>query len=107
MSKIRVTTTASNEVANNPEGSHLFNTVVYSGPVSGKVTAGVLTINVKSPGGTVFEVPKDSSGSPLNTIDLAAPETLNIQGRIVEYEFTMSGFSGTATEINMEVSSYE
>ncbi|MEE9459612.1 MAG: hypothetical protein V3V84_07615 [Candidatus Bathyarchaeia archaeon] len=83
------------------------NVVTYGGPVTGTVTAGTLTINCKAPRGLVFESPKDSEGNVLNTINLASPQKLNIPGKIESYEFTISGFAGTATEIFLPIDSFD
>ena len=83
------------------------NVVTYGGPIDGTATAGILTINCKAPGGIVFESPKDSSGSVLNTIDLAAPQKLNIPGRIEQYDFSIAGFTGSASEIFLSIDSFD
>lgn len=105
--KIQIPVTATNEVKSNPIVRKQ-NTIVYAGPVgSGTVTAGTLTVTAKIPDSTVFETPKDSAGSALNTIDLAAPETLNLFGPIQQYEFTITGFAGTATEIFLSLNTFD
>lgn len=104
--KITASSTASADVHPTPTDTKAINTVTYSGPVDGTATAGTITINCKAPGSTVFESPKDSSGAVLNTIDIAAPEKLNIPGEITQYEITVAGFAGTASLIDLTVSSY-
>lgn len=62
-------------------------------PDGGTVTAGTLTVRAKSVSGAEFE-----AITP-NTIDLAAPIHLQLCGKIEEYEFTVTGFAGTATKV--------
>ena len=55
--------------------------------------SGTLTINAKAPGSSVFETIPD------NVIDLSATQTLIFSGAIEEYQFILSGFSGSATTL--------
>lgn len=105
MTKITISVGASALTFGNPVVNEK-NTVVYAGVKDGTLTAGTLTVNARVPNSTVFETPKDSDGNTLNTIDLAAPETLNLYGPIEAYEFTISGFTGTATEIFIGLNSF-
>ena len=105
--KVRIPFDAAAVVVPTPEAGHSMNSVVYAGPVDGTATAGVITVRCKAPASTNFESPKDSAGVVTNTIDIAAPEKLNIPGEIVDYEFTIAGFVGTATLVNMGIASYE
>ncbi len=57
------------------------------------VTGGTLTIRGRKNGSTFFEALPD------NVIDLSAPHTIQFQGIVVEYEFTLASVTGTATEI--------
>ncbi len=66
------------------------------------ITGGTLTMRFAQHGSTIFETP---SGG--NTIDLANPESLTvIDGVIGTVEFSLSGFTGTATELAISVINY-
>jgi len=102
--KIKLPVTASAKVVSNPIVRQN-NTVVYGGPVGGTATAGTISILAKAPDAVAFETPKDDDGVDLNTINIASPEKLNIPGKIQEYQVSVAGFAGTATEIFFVVDS--
>ena len=102
--KITVSVAASNLVVSNPLVRQN-NVVAFGGGIDGTATAGTITLLAKSPGSANFETPKDSSGSDLNTIDIASPEKLNIPTKIQEYYVTVTGFSGTATNFYLVLDS--
>lgn len=68
-------------------------------PDGGTVTAGTLTVRAKSVAAAEFE-----DITP-NTIDLSAPLHLRICGKVEEYEFTVSGFAGTAASVYISLDS--
>ena len=55
--------------------------------------SGTLTVTAKAPGSAVFE------DIPDGTIDLSATQTVIFSGAIEEYQFVLSGFSGSATTL--------
>lgn len=69
------------------------NTVTLAPNPTGTVTGGTLTVRCKADGAAEFE-----DITP-NTIDFSAPLRLEIQGKVGVFEFTVSGFTGTATEL--------
>lgn len=89
---VKVSTTASNKVVSNPLAKNN-NTVAFGGGVDGTATGGTITLLAKSPGAINFETPSS------NVINIATPVHLNISGKITEYDVTIAGFLGTATEI--------
>ena len=68
-------------------------------PDGGTVTGGTVTIRAKSVAAAEFET------LSVNTIDLSSPVHLRICGKIEEYEFTVSGFAGTAPSVYMSLDS--
>ena len=77
----------------NTAGSNYINTVMLAKPPQGDVTGGTLTVRAKANGSNNFE-----TLSP-NSIDFANPQRLEIRGAVGEYEFTVSGFTGTSPEL--------
>ena len=69
------------------------NTVTLAPNQTGTVTGGTLTVKCKADGAAEFE------DIDPNTIDLASPQRLEIQGKVGAYSFTVTGFAGTATEL--------
>ena len=59
----------------------------------GTTTAGTLTIAARGRGGRPFEAIPDGA------IDLATSESVLFAFAVAEYEVTLAGFTGTATEI--------
>jgi len=57
--------------------------------VPASVTAGSLVITGKKPGSSVFEA--------IGTINLATPNTLLFDGAVREYQFVLTGVSGSGT----------
>ncbi len=69
------------------------NTVTLAPNPTGTVTGGTLAVKCKADGAAEFE-----EIDP-NSIDFAAPQRLEIQGKVGYYSFTVTGFAGTATEL--------
>jgi hypothetical protein len=63
-------------------------------------TAGTLTIQAKAPGSATFEDIPDATA-----IDLSAPVSVQVEGAIAEFLFTVSG--ATATDIITVTDSFE
>ncbi len=72
----------------------------YRNGINGDATAGTITILVKGPGSDNFETPSSS------TIDIAAPQRLEVTGTIIEVEFTVSGFTGSASELELSTTGH-
>jgi len=68
----------------------------FRGGEDGTATAGTITILVKGPGSTNFETPASS------TIDIAAPQRLEVTGTIGQVQISVAGFAGTASSILIE-----
>lgn len=98
--QVKVSVTATNKVVDNPI-TKVNNTVSYGGGVDGTATAGTITLLAKSPFAVNFETP------PSSVINIATPVHLNITGKITEYDVTVAGFAGTATEIFLNVDSFD
>mgnify|MGYP003676076728 CR=1 FL=1 len=64
-------------------------------PTEGTMTAGTFTFKCRPMGGATF------NDVPDNVVDLSDAEVLQVQftGSVEAYEFTLSGFTGTATKL--------
>jgi len=71
--------------------------IAFAGGVDGTVTGGTLTVLVQFPSSTNFETPT------VNTIDLSAPEKLQIDGPFSKVEISVATFAGTATELDLSL----
>jgi len=98
--KLTIPTNAAGVVLPNPISSGYYNTVVIASGQNGTVTGGTLSIECRAPGGSTFETPSVSD------ISLASPERIEIQGKIEAYSFTVTAFTGTATELAIAFDSY-
>ncbi|MCP4090269.1 MAG: hypothetical protein GY746_10805 [Gammaproteobacteria bacterium] len=87
-----IPTNATDEVVEAKSRAYI-NTVTLAPNPTGTVTGGTLTVQCMADGAADFE-----DISP-NTIDLASPQRLEIQGKVGKYSFSVSGFAGTATEL--------
>lgn len=96
---VKVSVTATNKGVPNPIAK-VNNTVVFGGGVDGTATAGTITLLAKAPHSTNFETPSS------NVINIATPVHLNIVGKIEEYDVTVAGFAGTATQIFVVLDSF-
>ncbi len=96
----KISTTAMEQVIANPWTSSYYNVVALAAPSSGEVTGGTLTVECLAPKAAQYESPT------VNTIDMAAPARIEIQGKIESYRFTVTGFAGTATEVSIALDSY-
>ena len=95
-----ISTTAIAEVVHNPIKRGYLSIVDLSADQDGTITAGTVTIECRSPNGAAFSTPT------VSVIDMAAPERIEIQGKLEAYRFTVAGFAGTATEIKLEFDGY-
>lgn len=57
------------------------------------ITGGTLVIEARKPGSSFFEAIPDG------TINLASPSSVTFYGSVREYRFTLSGATGTASEL--------
>lgn len=62
-------------------------------PTEGTMTAGTLTFKCRPMGGATF------NDVPDNVVDLSDPLQVQFTGSVEAYEFTLSGFTGTATKL--------
>lgn len=74
--------------------------ISFAGGTDGTATAGTITITVKSPGSTNFETP----AVPI-VIDISAPTTFTVVGNeLGSINVDLTGFAGTATQIELAMS---
>ena len=59
------------------------------------VTGGTLVVRARKPGSSFFE------DVPDGTVNLAAPYSVTFQGSVYEYEFTLSGVTGTTETLEL------
>lgn len=57
------------------------------------VTSGTLTVTARKPGANYFE------SVPNGAINLATPNSVTFEGAVIEYQFTLANFVGSASEI--------
>ena len=71
-------------------------------PLGGTQLTGTITFRAKSPNAITLQ-----AISPVNSIDIAAPVPFTIEGNVVgTLEAVVSGFTGTANEIQIALSDF-
>ena len=76
--------------------------ISLANPIGGDQTAGTLTFRAKAPYASSFE-----DISPINSIDIAAPVSFIIEkSPVVQLEVVLSGFAGTASDVQLALSDF-